>query len=267
MAGQERKPKADAYALVKGARNSISAVLPQGLDVDRVIRGVRLALAQDSELQKANPESVLLAVMRLSQLGLEANTPLHHAALVVYGAECVPMIEYRGYQELARRSGTVRQIEARTVHEEDEFDVLLGTTPSITHRPTAKDRTDATLTHAYAVAFPVDGGPPVFDVLTRDDIDKARNVSRAKGGPWKAWYNEMARKTAVRRLSKYLVLSPEWAAALELDARADTGQAGRPIDEKDEPLPFAEPQPKKLPPAEEEDEAAVRAEDAKLAQE
>jgi hypothetical protein len=54
---------------------------------------------------------------------------------------------------------------------------------------------------------------------------------------------------------------------LELDARADTGQAGRPIDEKDEPLPFAEPQPKKLPPAEEQDEAAVRAEDAKLAQE
>ena len=251
----------DAYALVKAARGSLEAVLPQGLDVDRVIRGVKLALAQDPALREAKPETVLLAVMRLAQLGLEANTPLHHAALVVYGKECVPLIEYRGYQELARRSGTVRQIEARTVHTGDDFEVMLGTTPSIRHRPLATDRSDKTLTHAYAVAFSVSDGPPVFDVLTREEIDKARKVSRAQTGPWASWYGEMARKTAVRRLSKYLALSPEWAAALELDARADTGEVGRAVDEQDEPVPYREPQPKKA----EDEETKVRAEDAEAA--
>jgi recombination protein RecT len=233
-----------AYMLVKAAKKSISEVLPAGMDPDRVIRGVRLALAQDDELRKAKPETVLLAVMRLCQLGLEANSPLRHAALVVYGHECVPLIEFRGYLELARRSGTVRQIEARTVHEGDEFDVELGTTPRIHHRPVATDRSDQTVTHAYAVAHPADGGPAIFDVLTREEIDKARNVSRAKSGPWKDWYGEMARKTAVRRLSKYLA----------------PGEVSRPVDEQDEPLPYEEP--KALPSADEK----ARQEDAKLAE-
>lgn len=261
---KKKNGKHEAILLLEKAREQIQAVLPPGLSADRIIRSVRLALAQDPDLREAQPETTVLAVMRLSQLGLEANTPLHHASLVVYGRQCVPLIEYRGYQELARRSGTVRQIEARTVHEGDEFEVLLGTAPTITHRPLAKDRSDATLTHAYAVAFPRDGGPPVFDVLTREEIDKARAVSRAKGGPWKQWYAEMARKTAVRRLSKYLALSPEWAAALELDARADTGQLGRPVDEADEPLPYQEPKPLG---AGQDDEAKVRDEDQALAKE
>ena len=81
-----KAPPPDAYTLVRNAKSSLEAILPKGLDADRVIRGVRLALAQDSQLREAKPESVLLAVMRLAQLGLEANTPLRHAALVVYQA-------------------------------------------------------------------------------------------------------------------------------------------------------------------------------------
>ncbi len=66
-------------------------------------------------------------------------------------------------------------------------------------------------------------------MLTRDDIEAARAVSRFSDkpdSPWRKWFGEMARKTAVKRLAKYLPLSPEMAAAIELDIRGDTGQVG-----------------------------------------
>ena len=55
---------------------------------------------------------------------------------------------------------------------------------------------------------------PQIEVLTPADIEYAKSVSKTgnKGwGPWKDRYEEMARKTAVRRLAKYLPLSPELA--------------------------------------------------------
>jgi recombination protein RecT len=217
-----------AISLLERARSDIAAVLPPQADVEKVIRGVRLALAQKPDLVSCDPKTVLFAVMHLARLGLEANTPLRLASLVAFGKECVPMIEFRGYQELARRSGLINHVEARCVVEGDEFSWDLGTAPHIHHKPIAEDRADAKITHVYAVAFPKEG-PPIFDVLTRGEVEKARAVSRMKDGDtWKKWYGEMARKTAVRRLCKYLPLSPELAAAVELDTRGETGEIGAP---------------------------------------
>jgi recombination protein RecT len=54
--------------------------------------------------------------------------------------------------------------------------------------------------------------------MTHGEIEKIRNISRAKdNGPWKDHWNEMARKTVLRRLMKYLSLSPELANAIAAD--------------------------------------------------
>ncbi len=59
---------------------------------------------------------------------------------------------------------------------------------------------------AYAVAEFV-GGEVQIEVLYRRDLDKVRKMG-ANAGPWSSWYEEMARKTAVRRLCKYLPYDP-----------------------------------------------------------
>ncbi len=52
--------------------------------------------------------------------------------------------------------------------------------------------------------------------MTKPEIDAIRKRSRASGsGPWVTDYAEMARKTVVRRLFKYLPASPEIATAFE----------------------------------------------------
>jgi recombination protein RecT len=215
---------------IKDARNEIAKVLPRHMDVERVVRGVRLAVAQNPKIEQCNWDTVLFAVMAASRIGLELNSPLQHAWLVPFGKECTLMIGYRGYQELARRSGDVRNIEARNVYKGDTFRYQLGSEPKIEHVPSGSAK-DADITHAYAIAFDKNGKPFAFDVLTREEIEAARKVSRAKDdGPWVTWYGEQARKTAVRRLAKYLPLSPDMAAAIELDIRAETGQVNEPIE-------------------------------------
>ena len=59
------------------------------------------------------------------------------------------------------------------------------------------------------------------EVLSRDEVEAVRKRSRAGGsGPWVTDWNEMAKKTAFRRLSKWLPLSPEYHDALDRDGDA-----------------------------------------------
>ena len=222
---EESKPKT-ARGMVQAMRDRIAQVLPAHMNADQVVQGVLLALAQNNDLLACNPDSVVFAVMAASRIGLELNSPLQHAWLIPYKAECTLMIGYRGYQELARRGGQVRNVEARAVFKGDEFEYALGSAPFIKHKPAGNTKPED-LTHAYALAFFKEGGAPIIEVLTRSEIDAARKVSRSgmvPEGPWSRWYAEMARKSAVRRLAKYLPLSPEMAAAIEMDIRGETGE-------------------------------------------
>lgn len=234
--GTALQPMQVVQQQLEKARGEIAAVLPKHMDADKVIRAVRLAVAQNNSLLECDPKTILFSVMAACRLGLELNSPLQHAWLIPYNRECTLQIGYRGYQELARRGGDVRDVQARVVYQGDDFRYRLGTNPLIEHIPMEGERTDDKITHAYAVAFYKDGGPPIFEVLPREEIEKARKVSRfstKEGSPWMKWYAEMARKTAVRRLAKYLPLSPEFAAAVELDIRGETGEVHAPIAEID----------------------------------
>ena len=117
--------------------------------------------------------------------------------------------------ELANRSGSVSSIVARAVYEGDEFSFSYGLDDTLEHRPSFGDRGD--LVAVYAVARMKDGGR-LTEVLSRADVEKFRARSRAKDdGPWKTDYEAMAKKTAVRRLSTWLPLSPEDAMAYAAD--------------------------------------------------
>ena len=63
---------------------------------------------------------------------------------------------------------------------------------------------------AYAVARMRDGSPPIFRVMDKARIEKARAVSKSKTGPaWSQWWDEMACKTVARNLAKYLPADAE----------------------------------------------------------
>jgi len=208
--------------LVK-AQPKMTGVLPKHLTADRLTQIALIATSKSPLLMECTPTSILQAVMHAAQLGLEAGSVLGHAYLVPYGKEAQLIVGYRGLVELVLRSGKVRKIEARTVHAEDAFVVRLGTDPRIEHEPELYDRGD--MIAAYAVATFPDGSFQ-FEVMTRAEIDAIKGRSRASGkGPWVTDYEEMAKKTVIRRLCKTLPMSTEVATALELEDRAETGEA------------------------------------------
>lgn len=195
------------------------------LDPERFTRVALTVVRQSSDLQRCRPESLLGALMTSAQLGLEPG-PLGEAYLVPYKDQCTFIPGYRGLIKLAWQSGQLRNISARVVHENDEFDYEFGLHPDLVHRPARGDR--GGITDVYAAATLLDGGAE-FEVMTVADIELIRKRSAAgKSGPWVTDWEAMARKTAVRQLAKWLpmattlnrALAVEGSVRTELDADA-----------------------------------------------
>ena len=54
--------------------------------------------------------------------------------------------------------------------------------------------------------------------MSKDEVDSIRKRSKSSGnGPWVTDYDEMAKKTVFRRLSKWLPQSPEMQKAFDID--------------------------------------------------
>lgn len=189
-------------------RKQIASVLPKHLTPERVCRVALTAYTKTQALAQCDMASVYQAVQQAAELGLEPGGALGQCYLLPYGRTCQLIVSYKGLIELARRSGEIESIEARVVHENDEYEVSFGLHSDIKHRP-CLDGDPGQMVMVYAVAR-LKGGMVQFEVMTRAEVDAIRRRSRSgNSGPWVTDYDEMARKTVVRRLCKYLPISAE----------------------------------------------------------
>lgn len=202
--------------LIETAKPKFAAVIPKHIDVDRLVRVTIASINKTPALMNCTKESLLNSIMTAAQLGVEPTGVLGSAYLVPYGQECTLIVGYRGLIDLARRSGQIESIEAHVVHENDRFTLKYGLDPVLEHEP-AWAGDPGGVKAVYAIAKLKDGGKQI-EVMTKNQVDAIRARSKAgKSGPWVEHYEEMARKTVVRRIAKYLPLTPELADALSLD--------------------------------------------------
>lgn len=215
--------------LLEKASPSIAAVLPKHLTVARLTKVALSATARKPELLACTALSIVKAVMQGAELGLEVGGLLGEAYLVPYGDVATLIVGYRGMLKLARQSGMLSSIESHVVCERDTFELEYGLNPKLVHKP-AMNGDPGAVVAAYAIARFKDGAIQV-DVMTRAEIDAIRTRSKAgNSGPWVTDFPEMAKKTVVKRLCKYVPLSPELAKALEHEAAIDEGVRSPVID-------------------------------------
>lgn len=251
MANNMERQKKDAGALAKETaqtvnkmlaknRAAILATLPQGFNLDRMCRTLINAISTTPQIAECTPASIFLSSVRAFSLGIEPNGALQEGYLVPYWnskkacEEAQFMPGYRGLIALARRSGEIATIYARTVHEKDTFEVVEGTKREIIHKP---DYTQSRGDYVcfYAV-FILKSGEVDFEVMTVAEIDAIRARSKAeKNGPWVTDYDEMAKKTVLRRLLKRAPMSVELASSVNLDNKAAMGD----FDGKDDIIDIA----------------------------
>lgn len=167
--------------------------------------------------------------MQSAQLGLEPGSALGQAYLVPYGNQCQLILGYRGMIDLARRSGQVLSLNAYAVREGDEFNYQLGLHPDIHHVPSCEaDRVKKPITFVYAVAT-LRGGGYQFEVMSRAEVEAVKAKAKSKN-IWNNYFEEMAKKTVIRRLFKYLPVSIEALQITNVDAKREAGEEVKPED-------------------------------------
>lgn len=217
--------------VLERAMPEIRNALPKHMTPERMIRIAFSAISRNPTLLKCTPMSLAKAVIEASELGLEPSGILGHAYLVPYQnrqngqTEAQLQIGYRGFIELAGRSGRIRSINAEVVYEGDEFEFLRGTEEFLRHRADLDRPDDAAPRCAYAVAHYKDGGVD-FELVSLAKIEQAKRSSKTadrKDSPWQLYPEEMMRKTAIRRLAKRLPLSPELLTSAVRDEYREAG--------------------------------------------
>lgn len=217
--------------LVKN-KEVILKTLPHGFNYDRMCRTVINAICTTPILAKCDAGSIFLSTVRGFALGLEPNGALSEGYLVpywnskknTYEAQFMP--SYRGLVNLARRSGEITEIYAKAVCENDTFEVEEGTERKIIHKPGYTKKRGAAVCY-YAVFKTVSGGVD-FEVMSRDEIDaiksRSKSVQSGKTCPWDTDYDEMAKKTVMKRLLKRAPMSIEFADAVKAETAAAMGE-------------------------------------------
>jgi len=185
-------------------REQISAALPEHCTPDRFMRVVNTAMQKNPKLLKCSQPSLFNAFQTCSELGIEPDGRRAH--LIPYGDNCQLIIDYKGLVELALRSGKISTIHSDVICENDTFIYDRG---QVKEHIIDFKNPRGEMYAVYATAIFKDGGEQ-SEVMTKDEVEAIRNRSRAgNSGPWKTDFNEMAKKTVFRRLSKWLPLSPE----------------------------------------------------------
>jgi len=214
-------------------------------------RFARAAMSACSDQQIANaaqtPEgrkSIYDSCLKAATDGLLLDK--REAALVTFrtkvGSNWVDAVQYMpmvaGVMKKARNSGEIAHIVAQVVYSNDEFGIDFVTEGApVFHRPALTNRGE--MVAVYAVAKLRDGSWTQPEWMTKEQVDEIRQRSKTgavgktdnKGnaieakGPWVTDYNEMARKTVIRRAAKY------WPSSTDKDEPLTDW-----LDKRDEPI-------------------------------
>lgn len=155
-----------------------------------------------------NPTSAQNAIINVAAIGITLNPASKLAYLVPRDGMVCLDISYMGLLHLAQATGSIKWGQCKLVYSNDTYESNgLDTAP--THKYNAfGDRGE--VVGGYCTVKTPDG-----DYLTEEmslaEIKATEATSKAKNGPWKNFWEEMARKTIVKRASKY------WPRADRLD--------------------------------------------------
>lgn len=189
-------------------------------------------VSSDANLQQCQPVSVVQACVMAATMDLPIDKNLGYAWVVPYnsktGKVATFQIGYKGYIQLALRSGQYKAINVIDVHEgelvkwnplTEEFEIDFQARKS-----------DAVV--GYAGYFELLNGFRKAVYWSREEIvEHRKRFSKTKsGGVWDSDFDAMARKTVIRNLlSKWGILSIAMQTAVSADERLDNDEAQEPV--------------------------------------
>lgn len=213
-------------------RKDIAMVLPKHITPERLVGVMSYVIKSTPAIMNASQASLISAVIQTVQIGLEPGN-LGHCYYVPFNnrkkdgtvvKEVQFILGYKGIIELVNRAGKAVILSTECVYENDIFQHEQGLNPILKHIPCV-DGDRGKFRGVYATAKNMIANEKLFVYLTKEDVDKVRGSSKAAGStfsPWNNWYEEMAKKTAAKRLCKLLPLSIEVQRQVSTDETVKT---------------------------------------------
>lgn len=212
-----------------------------GVQPEALVRFALQDMQMNAKLREATPESIYLALLACAVSGLEPGSLKQEAFLVPFARnigtpnsprwiqEAKFMAGWRGLRKQAVRSGGVKMVHTGVVYEHDTFDYDLGTSAHLTHKPGHRNRGE--LLGAYAWAR-LTNGEPQIEWVTAEDLEKIQKFaeSKNKSPAWQQWGDEMRRKSALRRLAKYLPMDETYYNGQRIESAHESHEDGEPSD-------------------------------------
>ncbi len=245
-----------ALALIDSRKDIINSVVPQTMRSQMTWESIRtsigMAVAANSKLQEAEPQSVYSSCLYILRNGLEIGGYAQQAFLVPFYDKkkgkhlCTPMIGAQGKIEMAYRSGRIDAIRSAVVYENDHF-VLDLATGELSHRPEIRGDRGRELC-AWAGIWVKGMSDPLVELMSRQDFEKIKSdASRRTGGrlspAYQNWPTEMWRRSVINRALKRAPKSRDLVEMLGSEVALDLGAVvspdgtvPRPLDEFGEPL-------------------------------
>lgn len=198
----------NAEQLLRNAINRLRAVAPPGLNIETIVENTIYTLKHDQHLHECDPQSILDATLDAISLGLDPSGLTREGKLIPRRQKNGPtravfVPDYRALIRIMTNNHRISHIETRIVTEKDTFQINYGdpTGQILTHIPAL---TNAPPRGAYAIAWFRDSPRPFIEYMTKDEIDAAHSRG-PNNSAWDTDWHEMARKTVLKRLAKYLL--------------------------------------------------------------
>lgn len=228
IAKRDETPEGKLRMQLASMAPQFAMALPSHIKPEKMQRVVMTVAQQNPDLLVADRRSLLGACIKCASDGLIPDG--REAALVIFNTKTkdggwVKAVQYMpmvaGLLKRARNSGDIASVTAQVVHEKDRFVWRPAEDKPIEHEAPPLNEDRGRPIGAYAMARLKDG-TIACEVLSYAEIEKIRGVSRSKDkGPWVDWWSEMARKSAMRRLAKWLPMDSEDADRLEQIVQRD----------------------------------------------
>lgn len=235
--GTEVATLAQKKTQIENALVERTAVLKELLPPDaveqapRLIRLAMLYFTRNPQLQEATPISFIQCAFDSVAAGIPLDGKLGHA--VVYNVKMKRkddagrveewwekhvkfMPDFKGIVVVARRTEQIRDAQSGVVYEKDYFvHGRQGPNVQCDHTPFDGDR--GAMKGVYCI-LTFDDGNWTYEYMAKSEVDKVRASSKAANdGPWVNWYDQMARKTVLKRALKTYCDDPQLLAALKAD--------------------------------------------------
>lgn len=176
-------------------------------------------VASDYKLASCNVNSIIDACVTVAQLNLDLSPALSHAYIVPFKNTVQLIVSDRGYIALLSRNGW--KVKSYIVHDGDEFDYTIDGFEETIKFKKNLDGDNDTFKYAVALAQSPDGTLYV-EIMNANQINKHRLVSSNQRGDkptgvWADWFDEMAKKTVIKKLVKKLPIGEDIANVVAVD--------------------------------------------------